>query len=454
MQIQLEKIDDLNATLQVDISKDDYLGKYNSTLEEHRRKSQFKGFRKGKTPLGYIKKIYGKAVLAETVNDLLQQSVIDHLTNEKIDFLGQPLPAEDQEPIDFDTKDLRDYSFKFDLGLAPDLEVTGLDQGVPRHDVAIPDEMVDTEWANYLKRFGTLTEVDDIEQDDIIFVRAVEWEEDKLKADGWEASFAIKVADLADEALQERLLKMKKTETFNFEVNHLEKDRDAAYVRKYHLGLEDDDDRIVSDTFQAEIEKIQRSMPPEVNQELFEQIFGEGDVDSEEAAKDKIRADIKSHYDRQADAMMYKKMQEKLMSANTIDLPEGFLQRWLDTRREENDPEPTEKDREDFLLDLKWQLIKDKLAKSNDLEVSEEEIQQGAYRMVYQYVGPYAGEAQVHQLAQTVLGNREQIDRIARDVMADKIFNVLKGTFQIENQAIALDDFKEEAEKVFNKGNA
>ncbi|MDX1410434.1 MAG: hypothetical protein R3330_19925, partial [Saprospiraceae bacterium] len=157
---------------------------------------------------------------------------------------------------------------------------------------------------------------------------------------------------------------------------------------------------------------------------------------------------IKRHYDRQADAIMYKAMQKLLMEAHEMDLPEGFLQRWLDSRREEGDPKPTEKDREDFLLDLKWQLIKEKIAEKHELEVTEEDIREGAVRMVYQYVGPYTDPANIQQLVQTVLQNRDQVERISRDAMAEKIFDELKGTFNIENQSIALEAFEEEAAKV------
>ena len=451
MQVELQNIDELNATLTVKIAKEDYEKKYRSSLEEYRRKAQFKGFRKGKTPLGYIRKLYGQSVLADTINDLLQKTVIDHLSQEKVQFLGQPLPAEDQQPMDFDTRDLRDYEFKFELGLAPEFELTGLDQTVSRHDVTIPDEMVEKEWENYRRRLGNMVDVDDVQEDDVLYVRAQELDGDAIREDGWEASFAIKVAELGDETIKNQVLKQKPGDTFDFDINNLESGRDAAHVRKYHLGIDADTDQEISDRFRAEIERIQRVELAEVDQELLDKVFGEGKVTSEEEAKEKVREDIKRHYDRQADAIMYKEMQKLLMDVHDIDLPEGFLQRWLDSRREEGDPEPTEKDREDFLLDLKWQLIKEKIAEANELEVTEEDIREGAVRMVYQYVGPYTDPANVQQLVQTVLQNRDQVERISREAMAEKIFDVLKGTFNIENQAIELEAFEEEAEKTLKR---
>jgi trigger factor len=204
----------------------------------------------------------------------------------------------------------------------------------------------------------------------------------------------------------------------------------------------------VTDTFKAEIERVQRAVPAELNQDFFDKLFGEGKVSSEEEARAEIEKGIKAEFDRQADAVLYKEMQKSLMEANPMDLPEEFLQRWLNTQRDENQPEPTEADRADFILDLRWQLIKDKIAQANDLQVENEEIQQGAFNRVFQYLGPYGNEDTVRQLAGSILGNREQVQQIAREVMASKVFDVLKESFEITEKTVDKDTFKEESERI------
>ncbi len=171
-------------------------------------------------------------------------------------------------------------------------------------------------------------------------------------------------------------------------------------------------------------------------------------VDSEEKAKDEIRQSIKADLDRRADAVLYKEMQKSLMDANPMDLPEDFLQRWLDSQRRENEPEPTDQDRADFLLDLKWQLIKDKIARANDLKVENEEIEEGAYRRVYQYIGPYGDAETIRRLVGTILGNRDQVSSISREVMANKVFEVLKGSFKINDESISEDAFVEQSDAI------
>ena len=449
MNVSLEKKDALNAVLTIEIERGDYEPKYNETLKNFQKQGSFKGFRKGKTPLGYIRKIYGESALAEAVNETLQKTVAEYLTENEVNFLGQPLPAADQGPIDFDPKDLQTYEFVFDLGMAPEFELTGLDNDVRRFDVEVPSDLIDSEWEGYRKRLGTTVDVeDDIVEGDILFIQVTELEDGKDKEGGLTASFPVQVNDMADEKLQKEVMKMKQGDVFTFDPMTLEKDRDETFIRKYYFGLEDDDTTEFSNEFRAEIERVQRAVEAEVNQEFLDKLFGEGKITSEEQGRGEIEQGIKMDFDRQADAVLYKEMQQSLMDANPMDLPEEFLQRWLDTQREEGQPEPSDHDRADFLLDLKWQLIKDTIAKQNELKVENAEIEEGAYRRVYQYMGPYGDQQMAQRLASSILGNNDQVQRIAREIMANKVFEVLKESFKISDETITSDKFKEESERI------
>jgi len=311
MNVSLEKTDALNAKLTVEIAREDYEPKYNQALKDFQKKGTFKGFRKGKTPLGYIKKVYGEAALADAVNDLLQKTVAEYLTEQEVNFLGQPLPASDQGPILFDPKNLDNYEFVFDLGMSPEFELQGLDGEVQRFDVTVPSEMIDSEIESYLKRLGTTVDTEEqIEENDVIFIKATELEGGEAKEDGVEATFAVSVNDIADDELKASVLEMKQGGTFDFDPFTLEKDRDEAFVRKYMLSIEDQPEKEVTNTFKAEIERVQRAVPAEINQEFFDKLFGEGKVNSEEEARAEIEKGIKGEFDRQADAVLYKEMQK------------------------------------------------------------------------------------------------------------------------------------------------
>jgi trigger factor len=449
MDINLENVDPLNATLTIAIAKEDYEPKYKEALNDLRKKGAFKGFRKGKTPLGYIRKVYGESALAETVTELLQKSITEYLNENKVNFLGQPLPADDQERINFDPKQLMDYTFKFDLGMAPDFEVKGLDATIKRHDIEVKSEQIDEEWDRYLKQLGTSVDAeDDVIEGDVLYLKATELNGGKPKEDGVEASFTMQIDDFADDDLRKKVLKMKKGDTFAYAPDNLEKDRDIVFVRKYHLGIEDQPDLEITNEFEAEIESVNRVVPAEINQEFFDKLFGEGKVTTEEEGRAEIEKGIKADMGRRADAVLYKNMQRSLMDNNNFDLPEAFLQRWLNTTRKEEEAVPSDEDVSDFLLDLKWQLIKDKISVANELKVENEEIQEGAYRRVYQYVGPYGDQETVQRLARAILEDRDQVERISREVMANKVFDVLRKSFNVEDEAISEEDFKVEADAV------
>ena len=161
-----------------------------------------------------------------------------------------------------------------------------------------------------------------------------------------------------------------------------------------------------------------------------------------------IEKAIKADFDHKADAVLYKNMQISLMDANKMDVPEAFLARWIDSQREEGQPIPSDQDRKDFILDLKWQLIKDKIALANNIEVKKEEIEEGAFRKVYQYIGQYGDQESIKRMVGTVLQNREQVERISREVMATKVFEALKTTFSIEAEAINEADFKVKSDEI------
>ena len=157
-----EDIDDLNALLKVELSKEHYEAKLKSELNKYRKKAHIKGFRKGKTPMGFIKKMYGTAVLAEVINESLQTAVSSYISEEKLNILGQPLPVEQEEELTFDVNDLQDYNFSFELGLAPEFELQGIDSSseFTRYVAEIPESMIDEDLSNARKRGGEQTSVE------------------------------------------------------------------------------------------------------------------------------------------------------------------------------------------------------------------------------------------------------------------------------------------------------
>ncbi|MEL6926044.1 MAG: trigger factor family protein, partial [Bacteroidota bacterium] len=267
-----EDIDQLNATLTVTLSPSDYEPKFKSELKKYQQKAHMKGFRKGKTPMGMIKKMYGRGLLAEVVNEMLQKEIYEYINNEKLDLLGQPIPSDEQANVDFDVRDLSDFEFRFDLGLAPEFEVKGADSAttVDRYQVEVIDEPIETELEGARKQIGkrSLPE-DDIQENDLLKFNVEELEGDQVKENGWAATFSILLDRIANEDLRKELLGKKLGDKVRFNIFELESDVDEAYVKKYLLDMKEDEEVEVNPMFEGEIVEVSRNEPADMDQEFF-----------------------------------------------------------------------------------------------------------------------------------------------------------------------------------------
>ncbi len=185
-------IDNLNAELTIIISKEDYEPKFKTALQKQSKSVQMKGFRKGRTPVSYIKKMYGRALLADEVNKLIQDTLTKYISDGKLKLLGYPIPSEQQESYDSNLDDLKDFHFKFDVGLAPDFELVSLDDDeYSVYGVEVPAETIDQDVETLRKRYGVRTIVEnDIQENDIVEFKAAELDGDVLKEEGWQADFS------------------------------------------------------------------------------------------------------------------------------------------------------------------------------------------------------------------------------------------------------------------------
>ena len=443
-----EEIDNLNATLTITLEKSDYQPKFNSELNKYRQQAHMKGFRKGKTPLSIVKKMYGKSVLAEVINERLQKELFDHLNEEKVEILGQPLPAEDQEQIDFDLKDLTEYVFKFDLGLAPQFEVQGLDKQneFEKYAVTIDDSILDKEMENIQKRLGErVYEEEKITEEDLVKFSAKEKEGDAIKEDGISSEFSILVSDIADEEAKKLLLSKKKGEAVELDLLQLEKDRDEQYVKRYYLNLQEEQEWEFHNDFELTIEEVSHIQPAELNQEFFDKFFGEGEVSSEEEAREKVAENFKANYNNQADALLFRDFQEDLMEKNQLELPDSFLKRWILASNENADEAVIEKEYDLFAKNLQWTLIKSKIAKQNEVEITEEELKEGLRNRIRSYFGasPYANDDLIEGMLPRLMEDRQQLEQIQEELLSNKLHDVIAEAVEVKEKPIDTDAFEE-----------
>jgi trigger factor len=444
MNITRENIDDLNALLKVEIVKADYQEKVENVLKDYRKKANIKGFRPGMVPIGLIKKMYGKAVKLDEINKAVSENIHKYLADEKIEILGDPLPKTDEQVrIDFDTQD--DFKFSFELGLAPAVELTVSKKNkVTYSEISIDDKMKADYRDNYTRRFGEFRKAEEAEDKDILKGKIEALDQNgNINPEGISAPETTLAVDIIkDEEIKKSFIGRKENEAIDFDVRKaFPNDNEIAGLLKKKkeevVGLED--------SFRFTISEITRFHPAGVNQELFNRIWGEGVVSTEEEFEKKIEEEISASLKRESDYKLLQDVKKLFIEKTELSFPEDFLKRWLLKVNEKTTAEQIDKEFDSFRHDLKWQLIRNKVAKDNEMKITEEELQKEAENITRyqfrQYGLFYATDEQISNYAKETLKREDDAKRIADKILEDKVLENLKEVVKIENRKVTAEEF-------------
>lgn len=446
MNISRENIDDLNAVLTLELVQEDYDERVTTVLKDYRKKANIPGFRPGKVPFGMIKKMYHKPVLVEEINKLVSESISKYLIDEKLNILGEPLPHEgDKKEIDWDND--TNFEFKFDLGMAPEFElkVTGKDK-IASYSIKADDEVINKYIESYTQRFGENKSVDAIEEKDLLTVAVEqlgengEAKEGGIKTD--ETRLAIDV--IKDDATKEVILKAKKGDVLTIDLKKAYPS-DAEISSMLNISKEEAVD--LSGDFKITINDILRFANAEVNQELFDKVYGEGNVKSEEEFRGKIAEEAAEGLKRDSEYKFRLDVRAALIKKFKSNLPDAFLKRWLFAINEGKfTMDDIEKDWDKFTEDLKWQLIKDKISTDNDLKVEEADLKAAAIenaRLQFSYYGmSNVPDEHLETFAQRTLEDKEQARKLAEGAIENKIVDFVKETAKIDEKEISSEKFR------------
>lgn len=449
-----EDLDQLNAVLTIQVPGSAYKPKFEQKLRDFRRKAQLKGFRKGHTPEGLVRKMYGEALLAEVVQEEINRHLQDYLQAEKPNIFGEPLVTEDQETLRFDIRELPDYTIRFHLGLVPEFTLRGLDDSsliaLPR--VRVSEDAIDRQVGVLRRRFGAREELaEGVVQDmDQVELHLEEWEDGQKKPGGVHTHTTFLLNEQMEDTLRGTILGKSKGDTFRFDPYTAEKNADEATVRKYILHLDEDAPETSRD-FLARIDKIVRVTPAELNQDFYDQAFGPGSVADEAAMRERVREQLEQSFSAPVRELAEAFVKVVLLEANDIPLPESFLQRWVKTRAEEaeeTDQWDEEKLRR-FYLDLRWSLIRDKVFVAEGLSISEEEIMEAYKAKLRGYFGGNADEALIAQLAPRALSDKEFRGKLQDEVYAEKLTAACLAKVRMQQEEIGPDDFQDWMNKAY-----
>ena len=402
--------------------------------------------------------MYGKSVLAEVVNETLQKALSSYLDEEKLEILGQPIPSDDQDgDMNFDVNDLEDYTFKFDIGLTPEIDIQGVGESdtYDIYKIDIDDKVIDEELENAQKRLGEQEHPDgEVIANDILKIQAEELDGDSPKKDGWASEFSVLVDSLTED-YNKKVLTLSKGDSFSFDIYGLEKEKGDDYVKKYLLNVpkveEGEEEPVIGNMFTGKIVDIARLKVAELNQEFYDKYFGKDEIKSEEEARAKIEDYIGTHYHNQALQVMYRNIMDKLVADTKVELPAEFLKKWLKMTNEKLSDEEIEKDFDGFLDNMKWTLIKGQLAKKFEIEVTHEDIREAMTNKVKGYFGQYGmDESYVNEILGKMMQNQEEVNKTYEELQAGKLFTKIGKVVKHKENKISLEDFNEKV-KVINE---
>ena len=444
MNITRENITDLTALLKVKIEKADYEEKVEKVLKDYRKKATVKGFRPGMVPIGLVKKMYGGTVQLDEINKLVSDNIQKYLVDEKLEILGDPLPKTDeQERIDFNTQS--DFTFSFELGLAPVFDLTlSKKNKVINYEISIDEKMRNDYLQNYTRRYGEFKKADISEEKDMLKGRIDALDErGNTMPEGLSAeNTTLGIDIIKDEKIKKMFIGKGETEFIDFDLRKaFPNDIEIAGL----LKKQKDEVTGVEGKFRFTVKEISRFHPAEINQALFDRIYGEGVVNSEEEFKKRIEDEITMNLKQESDYKLSMDLKKLAIEKTGFQLPDDFLKRWLLKVNEKTTEEQVEKEFDSFRHDLKWQLIRNKVAKLNEVKITQEELQTEAENITRyqfrQYGLFYATDEQITNYAKETLKREDDAKRIADKILEEKVMRLVRELVKIEYKKVSIEGF-------------
>ena len=440
MNITKESIDALNAVVKVEISAADYQDKVDKILKDYRQKANIPGFRKGQVPMGLVKKQYGKSIMIDEVNKLLQESLNNFLVEEKLDILGNPLPKM-QDDFNWDADD---YAYEFELEVDQEFNVDLNEKNkITQYNIVADEELLNKEVENLQKRFGKLVTKEVVEEG--VNIAGSFANEEK----GIDKKSTISLENIKGKVNQKKFIGKKVGDVIALESKGL---FDDDHKLMGALGLGHDEVHGLEIPLTFTIEEINVTELAEVNQELFDKIFGPDVVKQVEELKEKIKEDAEKQFQQQADQQLLNAVTEYLVENTKFDLPAEFLKKWLAVAGEK--PMSAEQAAEEFDKSekgLRYQLIEGKVIKDNNLQIDFKELQDFTKGFVKAQMAQYGQlnpeEKDLEDIVQRVLSNQDEAKRLQEQLMSQKLLTFYKENITFKVKEVNYENFVKEVYK-------
>jgi len=441
LEITLTKKTSTEATIKITLKEADYQLKVEEKVKDFSKKANIKGFRPGKVPTSVIKRMYGKSILVDEINHILTHSINDYIKENKINVLGDPLPdLEKSQAIDWDNQ--QDFDFEYAIGMVEKIPYDiSKKQKVTSYEIKVDKKTMDETMENIRTQFGKMTNPDESLEGDILFGSITN---EALEID---EKTTIDLNNLNKKDLK-KFIGVKKEDKITFD---LQKTFDLGEI-SHMLNRTEDEVKDIKGKFDFTIININRKEPADVNQELFDQVFGKDNVKDEKEFVAKIEETVSANYQREAEQFLLNSIRDHVVAKTKIDLPDEFLKEWLlVTNQDKLSKEQIDHEYPLYAKDLKWSLISNKIAEDHEIKVENDDIREKAKDMIRQQLASTGMAAQLEDnidaFADNYLNAEEGKNymQIFNTVRGERILEKVKSEITITEKKVSLDEFKKVA---------
>ncbi len=448
MNISFEAPDKINGLMTITLEKEDYQGEVEKILKDYRKRANVPGFRIGMTPMGLIKRQYGAAVKVDVVNKMLGEKLYEYVRENKIQMLGEPLPSDKQEALNFEGDE--PLTFKFDIAVAPEFEakLSGKDK-IDYYNITVDDKLIDQQVEMYQQRAGQYEKAEkfDPEQRDMLKGDLRELDENgNVKEDGITVADAVLMPQYMKVDDQKKLFdgaKLGDIITWNPRKAYPESDVEVSSL----LKIQKEDVKDHEGDFTYQITEISRFMKAEVNQQLFDQTFGEGTVKDEKEFRQKIADQISQQFKADSDYKFLLDVRQHMeKKVGKLEFPEAILKRVMLNNNKDKGADFVEKNFEASIKELGWHLIKEQLVAAQEIKVEDADLKsvakEAARAQFAQYGMSNVPDEYLENYAAEMLKKRENVDGLVDRAVDVKLTEALKGVVKLNEKDITLEDFQ------------
>ena len=443
MNISFEAPDKVNGLMTITLEKEDYQGEVEKTLKDYRKRANIPGFRPGQAPMGMIKRQFGASVKVDAINKMLGEKLYEYIRENKIQMLGEPLPSEQQEQLDFESD--APLTFKFDIAVAPEFkaELTGKDK-VDYYNITVDDKLIDQQVEMYQSRAGQYEKAEqyDAEQRDML--------KGDLREVGKEGGIELSEISLMPQYIkvddQKKLFDgCKLGDVITWNPRKAYPDNDAEVSAMLKIQKEEVKDHEGDFTFQ--VTEISRYVKAPVDQKLFDQVYGEGNVKDEKEFRQKIADQISQQFKSDSDYKFLLDVRAHMeKKVGKLEFPEAILKRVMLNNNKDKGADFVEKNFEASIKELGWHLIKEQLVAAQDIKIEDDDLKnvakEAARAQFAQYGMSNIPDEYLENYAQDMLKKRENVDGLVDRAVDMKLTAALKNVVKLNEKDITLEDFQ------------